>query len=292
MEHKAGYVSLLGNPNVGKSTLMNAMLGEQLAISTPKAQTTRHRVLGIYNTPGVQIVFSDTPGLIQPAYALQKAMMDAVQATFEDADVVMLLSEATPTPLKDETLEKRLQNLSIPLLIVLNKIDLVDAAQLDEAFEFWQQRFPQASIYPVSALEGAQVKALRDKLEALMPESPPYFGKEDLSDRHERFFVEEMIREQILLHYKKEVPYAVQVEVETFEEEPEINRIRAVLYVERDSQKGIVLGRQGRAIKRVGTQARRKMENFFGKKVFLELFVKVRKNWRQNDEDLKRFGYR
>lgn len=292
MEHKAGYVSLLGNPNVGKSTLMNAMLGEQLAISTPKAQTTRHRVLGIYNTPGVQIVFSDTPGLIQPAYALQKAMMDAVQATFEDADAVMLLSEATPTPLKDETLEKRLQNISIPLLIVLNKIDLVDAAQLDEAFEFWQQRFPQASIYPVSALEGAQVKALRDKLEALMPESPPYFGKEDLSDRHERFFVEEMIREQILLHYKKEVPYAVQVEVETFEEEPEINRIRAVLYVERDSQKGIVLGRQGRAIKRVGTQARRKMENFFGKKVFLELFVKVRKNWRQNDEDLKRFGYR
>lgn len=292
MEHKAGYVSLLGNPNVGKSTLMNAMLGEQLAISTPKAQTTRHRVLGIYNTPGVQIVFSDTPGLIQPAYALQKAMMDAVQATFEDADVVMLLSEATPTPLKDETLEKRLQNLSIPLLIVLNKIDLVDAAQLDEAFEFWQQRFPQASIYPVSALEGVQVKALRDKLEALMPESPPYFGKEDLSDRHERFFVEEMIREQILLHYKKEVPYAVQVEVETFEEESEINRIRAVLYVERDSQKGIVLGRQGRAIKRVGTQARRKMENFFGKKVFLELFVKVRKNWRQNDEDLKRFGYR
>jgi len=292
MEHKAGYVSLLGNPNVGKSTLMNAMLGEQLAISTPKAQTTRHRVLGIYNTPGVQIVFSDTPGLIQPAYALQKAMMDAVQATFEDADVVMLLSEATPTPLKDETLEKRLQNLAIPLLIVLNKIDLVDAAQLDEAFEFWQKRFPQASIYPVSALEGVQVKALRDKLEALMPESPPYFGKEDLSDRHERFFVEEMIREQILLHYKKEVPYAVQVEVETFEEESEINRIRAVLYVERDSQKGIVLGRQGRAIKRVGTQARRKMENFFGKKVFLELFVKVRKNWRQNDEDLKRFGYR
>ena len=292
MAHKAGYVTLLGNPNEGKSTLMNAMLGEQLAIATPKAQTTRHRTLGIYNTPEVQMVFSDTPGVIQPAYALQKAMMEAVQTTFEDADVVMLLSEATPTPLKDESLEQRLQRLAIPLLVVLNKIDLVDGPQLDQAFEFWQERFPKASIYPVSALEGVQVKALRSKLEELMPESPPYFAKEDLSDRHERFFVAEMIREQILLHYKKEIPYAVQVEVETFEEEPDINRIRAVLYVERDSQKGIVLGRQGVAIKKVGSQARRKMENFFGKKVYLELFVKVRKNWRQNDEDLKRFGYR
>lgn len=292
MAHKAGFVSLLGNPNVGKSTLLNAFLGTSLAIATPKAQTTRHRILGIYNTPEVQIVFSDTPGVIQPAYALQEQMMDAVQSTFEDSDLVMMLTEPTATPLKDEKLEKRLRQLEVPLFVVINKIDTVAPAEVETVFHFWQQRFPQASIYPIAALEKFQVPALLEEIKQHLPEAPPYFPKEDLSDRHDRFFVAEMIREQILLHYQKEVPYATEVAIEEYREEEDINRIRALIYVERSTQKGILLGHQGKAIKRVGTAARKRMEAFLGKKVFLELYVKVRPDWRKKDEDLRRFGYK
>lgn len=292
MAHKAGFVSLLGNPNVGKSTLLNAFLGTSLAIATPKAQTTRHRILGIYNTPEVQIVFSDTPGVIQPAYALQEQMMDAVQSTFEDSDLVMMLTEPTATPLKDEKLEKRLCQLEVPLFVVINKIDTVAPAEVETVFHFWQQRFPQASIYPIAALEEFQVPALLEEIKQHLPEAPPYFPKEDLSDRHDRFFVAEMIREQILLHYQKEVPYATEVAIEEYREEEDINRIRALIYVERSTQKGILLGHQGKAIKRVGTAARKRMEAFLGKKVFLELYVKVRPDWRKKDEDLRRFGYK
>lgn len=292
MAHKAGFVSLLGNPNVGKSTLLNAFLGTSLAIATPKAQTTRHRILGIYNTPEVQIVFSDTPGVIQPAYALQEQMMDAVQSTFEDSDLVMMLTEPTATPLKDERLEKRLRQLEVPLFVVINKIDTVAPAEVEAVFHFWQQRFPQASIYPIAALEKFQVPALLEEIKQHLPEAPPYFPKEDLSDRHDRFFVAEMIREQILLHYQKEVPYATEVAIEEYREEEDINRIRALIYVERSTQKGILLGHQGKAIKRVGTAARKRMEAFLGKKVFLELYVKVRPDWRKKDEDLRRFGYK
>jgi GTP-binding protein Era len=292
MAHKAGFVSLLGNPNVGKSTLLNAFLGTSLAIATPKAQTTRHRILGIYNTPEVQIVFSDTPGVIQPAYALQEQMMDAVQSTFEDSDLVMMLTEPTATPLKDEKLEKRLRQLEVPLFVVINKVDTVAPAEVETVFHFWQQRFPQASIYPIAALEKFQVPALLEEIKQHLPEAPPYFPKEDLSDRHDRFFVAEMIREQILLHYQKEVPYATEVAIEEYREEEDINRIRALIYVERSTQKGILLGHQGKAIKRVGTAARKRMEAFLGKKVFLELYVKVRPDWRKKDEDLRRFGYK
>ena len=292
MAHKAGFVSLLGNPNVGKSTLLNAFLGTSLAITTPKAQTTRHRILGIYNTPEVQIVFSDTPGVIQPVYALQEQMMDAVQSTFEDSDLVMMLTEPTATPLKDGKLEKRLRQLDVPLFVVINKIDTASPDQVEAVFQFWQGRFPQASIYPIAALEKFQVPALLEEIKKLLPEAPPYFPKEDLSDRDDRFFVTEMIREQILLHYQKEVPYATEVAIEEYREEADINRIRAIIYVERSSQKGILLGHQGKAIKKVGTGARKRMEAFLEKKVFLELYVKVRPDWRKKDEDLRRFGYK
>ncbi len=292
MAHKAGFVSLLGNPNVGKSTLLNAFLGTSLAITTPKAQTTRHRIMGIYNTPEVQIVFSDTPGVIQPVYALQEQMMDAVQSTFEDSDLVMMLTEPTATPLKDGKLEKRLRQLDVPLFVVINKIDTASPDQVEAVFQFWQGRFPQASIYPIAALEKFQVPALLEEIKKLLPEAPPYFPKEDLSDRDDRFFVTEMIREQILLHYQKEVPYATEVAIEEYREEADINRIRAIIYVERSSQKGILLGHQGKAIKKVGTGARKRMEAFLEKKVFLELYVKVRPDWRKKDEDLRRFGYK
>jgi GTP-binding protein Era len=292
MAHKAGFVSLLGNPNVGKSTLLNAFLGTSLAITTPKAQTTRHRILGIYNTPEVQIVFSDTPGVIQPVYALQEQMMDAVQSTFEDSDLVMMLTEPTATPLKDGKLEKRLRQLDVPLFVVINKIDTASPDQVEAVFQFWQGRFPQASIYPIAALEKFQVPALLAEIQKHLPEAPPYFPKEDLSDRDDRFFVTEMIREQILLHYQKEVPYATEVAIEEYREEADINRIRAIIYVERSSQKGILLGHQGKAIKKVGTGARKRMEAFLEKKVFLELYVKVRPDWRKKDEDLRRFGYK
>jgi GTP-binding protein Era len=292
MEHKAGYVNIIGNPNVGKSTLMNAILGEQLSITTPKAQTTRHRILGILNREDLQIVFSDTPGVIQPAYALQQSMMDFVKATFEDTDLIFYLVEPGEKYLKDAALTERLKKTTTPLFIVINKMDLIDQEKLNQVFEYWQGQFPQARIFPISALAKVQVRELVNEAAKFLPVSPPFFDKEDLSDRNERFFVEEMIREQILLNYQKEIPYAVEVKVEEFTEQPAINRIRATIFAERNTQKGIIVGKQGSMIKRTGTGARKKMERFFNKKVFLDLHVKVRKNWRQNEQDLKRFGYR
>jgi GTP-binding protein Era len=292
MSHKAGYVNIIGNPNVGKSTLMNAILGEQLSIITPKAQTTRHRILGILNKEDLQIVFSDTPGVIMPAYALQESMMDFVKATFEDTDLIFYLIEPGEKGLKDATLTERLKKTKIPLFVIINKIDLIDQEKLNDVFDYWQSEFPEARIFPISALAKVQVKELVNEAAKLIPLSPPFFDKEDLSDRNERFFVEEMIREQILLNYQKEIPYSVEVKVEEFKDEPGIVKIRATIYTERNTQKGIIVGRQGSMIKRTGTEARKKMERFFDKKVFLDLHVKVRKNWRQSEQELKRFGYR
>lgn len=282
----------MGNPNVGKSTLMNSFLGENLSITTPKAQTTRHRIMGLLNAEDYQVVFSDTPGIIQPGYALQESMMDFVHSTFEDADIFMMLTEPGEKALKDEVFKKKLLNLKVPLLLVVNKIDLTDQAALEQVVAFWQNELPNAEIFPVSAINNFNTEVLLDRILELLPESPPYFSKEDLSDKDERFFVSEMIREQILKNYSKEIPYAVQVEAEEFKEDDDIIRIRAVIYVERDTQKGIIIGHQGKMIKRTGTDARKRMEAFFKKKVFLDLFVKVRKNWRSNDDQLKRFGYK
>ncbi len=292
MKHRAGYVNIIGNPNVGKSTLLNALLGEQLSIITPKAQTTRHRILGLLNGDDYQIVFSDTPGIIQPAYALQERMMDFVQSAFDDADVFLYLVEPGIRSLKDEQVYEKLKKVKEPVFIILNKIDTIDQQKLEEEVGFWHSEFPNAAILPMSALKNFNTDMLLDRLKELLPESPPYYDKEDLSDRNERFFVEEMVREQILLNYSKEIPYAVEVEVEEFKEEEKIIRIRANIYVERNTQKGIIVGAGGKMIKKTGTGARHKMEAFFKKKVFLDLFVKVRKDWRSNDRDLNRFGYR
>lgn len=290
--HRAGYVTIIGNPNVGKSTLLNALLGEQLSIITPKAQTTRHRILGMLNGDDYQIVFSDTPGIIKPAYAMQEGMMDFVKASFEDADVFLYLVEPGIRSLKDDELFEKLKRVEMPLFIIVNKIDKIDQDQLEKEVNYWHEQFPDAAILPLSALKKVNVDMLKEKLSSMLPLNPPFFDKEDLSDKSERFFVEEMVREQILLNYSKEIPYAVEVEVEEFKEEETIIRIRANIYTERNTQKGIIVGAQGSMIKKTGTGARKRMEVFFKKKVFLDLFVKVRKNWRSNDADLKRFGYK
>lgn len=290
--HRAGYVTIIGNPNVGKSTLLNALLGEQLSIITPKAQTTRHRILGMLNGDDYQIVFSDTPGIIKPAYAMQEGMMDFVKASFEDADVFLYLVEPGIRSLKDDDLFEKLKKVQEPLFIIVNKIDKIDQTKLEEEVNYWHGQFPNAAILPLSALKKVNVDILKERLSAMLPVNPPFFDKEDLSDKSERFFVEEMVREQILLNYSKEIPYAVEVEVEEFKEEETIIRIRANIYTERNTQKGIIVGAQGSMIKKTGTGARKRMEIFFKKKVFLDLFVKVRKNWRSNEADLKRFGYK
>lgn len=290
--HKAGFVSIIGNPNVGKSTLMNAFLGEDLSIMTPKAQTTRHRIMGLLNDENYQVVFSDTPGIIQPAYALQQSMMDFVNASFDDADLFLLLVEPEQIELKDGRFLEKLQKTEIPLLLLINKIDLIDQPRLEKLIDFWRERLPKAELYPIAALSRFNTQAVLQRILELLPESPPYFSKEELSDKNERFFVSEMIREQILKIYGKEIPYAVEVDVEDFKEEESIIKIRAVIYTERDTQKGIIIGHQGKMIKRTGTDARKRMEAFFKKKIFLDLFVKVRKDWRKNEAQLKKWGYR
>ncbi len=290
--HKAGFVNIIGNPNVGKSTLMNALLGQKLSIITPKAQTTRHRIFGIMNDPDYQIVFSDTPGVIKPAYAMQSQMMDYVGGAFEDADVFLYVVEIGERALKDEKLFHKLQNTKIPVIILLNKVDLATQEKLESESQFWQQTFPNAEVIPVSALKNFQLDHLVERLVYLLPESPAYFDKEAITDRHERYFVSEIIREKILLRYQKEIPYAVEVVVEEFfEEDPKITRIRAIIYVERQSQKGIIIGHKGAAIKHVGIDARKDIEAFLEKHVHLELFVKVQKDWRSDTQKLKRFGY-
>jgi GTP-binding protein Era len=291
MSHKAGFVNIIGNPNVGKSTLMNAFVGEKLSIITSKAQTTRHRILGIVNGEDFQVILSDTPGIIKPAYKLQESMMDFVKSAFEDADVLLYMVEIGEQELKDETFFKKITNSKIPVLLLLNKIDKSDQEQLEDQVQLWASKVPNAEIIPISALEGFQVKEVFDRIIELLPDSPPFYPKDQLTDKPERFFVNETIREKILIHYKKEIPYAVEIDTEEFFEEEHIIRMRSVIMVERDTQKGIIIGHKGAALKRVGVEARKDLEKFFGKQVHLELYVKVNKNWRSNQQQLKRFGY-
>ena len=291
MVHKAGFVNIIGNPNVGKSTLMNAFVGERLSIITSKAQTTRHRILGIVNGEDFQVVLSDTPGIIKPAYELQSSMMEFVKSAFEDADVLVYLVEIGEQELKDENFFKRITNSEIPVLLLLNKIDKSNQELVEEQVNLWKEKVPNAEIFAISALENFGVPQVFNRILELLPDSPPFYDKEALTDKPERFFVNEIIREKILLNYKKEIPYSVEVETEEFFEEEEIIRMRSVIMVERETQKGIIIGHKGSAIKRVGVEARKDLEKFFGKQVHLELYVKVNKNWRSDDRQLKRFGY-
>ncbi len=291
MTHKAGFVNIIGNPNVGKSTLMNAFIGEKLSIITSKAQTTRHRILGIVNGDEFQVILSDTPGIIKPAYELQESMMDFVKSAFEDADVLIYMVEIGEKELKDEAFFKKITAAKIPILLLINKIDQSNQEELEEQVQFWSKKVPNAEIYPISALKNFNIKEVFDRLVTLLPESPAFYPKDQLTDKPERFFVNEAIREKILMHYKKEIPYAVEVETEEFIEDETIIRIRSVIMVERDSQKGIIIGHKGSALKRVGVEARKELEKFFGKKIHIELYVKINKNWRSNQRQLKRFGY-
>lgn len=291
MAHKAGFVNIIGNPNVGKSTLMNAFVGEKLSIITSKAQTTRHRILGIVNGDDFQVILSDTPGIIKPAYQLQESMMDFVKSAFEDADVLVYMVEIGEKELKDESFFNKIIHSEIPVLLVLNKIDKSNQEQLEEQVQLWQEKVPNAEIFPVSALEGFNVPQVFNRIVELLPDSPPFYPKDTLTDKPERFFVNEIVREKILLHYEKEIPYSVEIDTEEFFEEEEIIRMRSVIMVERETQKGIIIGHKGAALKRVGVEARKDLEKFFGKQVHLELYVKVNKNWRSDAKQLRRFGY-
>ena len=289
--HKAGFVNIIGNPNVGKSTLMNAFVGEKLSIITSKVQTTRHRILGIVNGEDFQVVLSDTPGIIKPAYELQESMMGFVKSAFEDADILIYMVEIGEKELKDEAFFNKITNSKIPVLLLLNKIDNSNQKELEEQSEIWQKKVPNAEFFPISALTGFQVKEVFNRIVELLPESPPFYPKDQLTDKPERFFVNEKIREKILMHYKKEIPYAVEIDTEEFHEDEKIIRMRSVIMVERETQKGIIIGHKGSALKRVGVEARKDLEKFFGKQVHLELYVKVNKNWRSDQRQLKRFGY-
>ena len=291
MEHKAGYVNIIGNPNVGKSTLMNALIGERLSIITPKAQTTRHRIIGILNKKDYQIVFSDTPGVIDPAYQLQENMMNSVYSAFSDADILIYMVEVGEKTLKDPKISERLRKTDIPLLMLLNKIDLAKQEDVAIELEKWSSDFTNAEILPISALNKFNLDIIKDKIVKMLPIAPPYYDKDAITDKSERFFIEEIIREKILKHYKKEIPYSVQIEVEEFFEETEIIKIRAIIYVMRNSQKGIIIGHKGMGLKRIGTEARKDIEKMLDKKVFLETPVKVKKDWRNDKRQLKKFGY-
>lgn len=291
MGHKAGFVNIIGNPNVGKSTLMNALVGERLSIITSKAQTTRHRILGIVNGDDFQVVFSDTPGIIKPAYEMQESMMKFVKSAFEDADVLLYMVETGEKALKDEDFFKKIVNAKIPVLLLLNKIDKSSQEELEIQVAHWKELVPNAEIIPLSALENFNVQEVFARILELLPESPPYYPKDALTDKPERFFVNETIREKILLFYDKEIPYAVEVETEEFKEDDDIIRIRAIIMVERDTQKGIIIGHKGAAIKKVGVAARADLEKFFGKQIHIEFFVKVNKDWRSDKRQLRRFGY-
>lgn len=291
MTHKAGFVNIIGNPNVGKSTLMNAFVGERLSIITSKAQTTRHRILGIVNGDDFQVILSDTPGIIKPAYEMQESMMNFVKSAFEDADILIYMVEIGEQDLKDEAFFNKIIHAKIPILLLLNKIDTSDQAHLEEQVAYWTAKVPNAEIFPISALQNFNVKEVFNRILDLLPASPPYYPKDQLTDKPERFFVNETIREKILLHYKKEIPYSVEIETEEFFEDENIIRIRALIMVERDTQKGIIIGHKGEALKRVGVEARADLEKFFGKQIHIEMYVKVNKNWRSNTNMLKRFGY-
>ncbi|MGB1248316.1 MAG: GTPase Era [Chitinophagales bacterium] len=293
-KHKAGFVNIIGLPNVGKSTLMNALVGERLSIITHKAQTTRHRILGIVNDENYQIVFSDTPGYINdPAYKMQESMNDFVSSAFKDADTFLYMTELGAAIEKQEPIYKNLKDNTTPTLLLINKIDTAKSEeQVKEYVEAWQNTLPNATILCISALEKFNIESILNFVVEKLPVSPAYYDKDALTDKSERFFMSEIIREQILEQYKQEIPYATQVEVESFKDEPKIIRISAVIYVERDTQKSIIIGKGGAAIKKVGTNARIRMERFLGKKVFLELFVKVKDKWRSDDLQLKKFGYK
>lgn len=291
MSHKAGFVNIIGNPNVGKSTLMNAFVGERLSIITSKAQTTRHRILGIVNGDDFQMILSDTPGIIKPAYELQTSMMDFVKSAFEDADILIYMVEIGEQELKDEVFFNKIIHAKIPVLLLLNKIDKSNQEQLEAQVAFWSAKVPNAEIFPISALENFNVPEVFGRIIDLLPLSPPFYPKDTLTDKPERFFVNETIREKILLNYSKEIPYAVEIVTEEFFEDENIIRIRSLIMVERDTQKGIIIGHKGVALKKVGMESRVDLEKFFGKQIYIELYVKVNKNWRSNANQLRRFGY-
>ena len=288
--HKAGFVNIIGRPNVGKSTLMNAFLGEKLSIITPKAQTTRHRILGIANGEGYQVVFSDTPGVLDPGYKLQEYMMRAVKSTLLDADIFIILSDVNEDFDHQELIDQ-INQTGLPVMLLINKIDLSDLDNVLSKTEQWKNRFPNWLVLPISALQNFNIDQVLNKIVEILPVSEPFFPKDDLTDRPQRFFIAEIVREKILLHYQKEIPYSVEVGVDSYKEDGEIVRIRCIIHVSRESQKGILIGHKGSMLKKIGTEARLDMEKFLGKKTFLELHVKVSKNWRESDTLLKRFGY-
>ena len=290
--HKAGFVNIVGKPNAGKSTLLNQLLGEKLAIVTQKAQTTRHRIFGSYNEEDVQIVFSDTPGVLDPKYELQEKMMGFVKESLQDADVFLFIVDISDKSEPSEFLIEKLNKIPIPVLLLINKIDKSNQKEMEAAVEHWHNLLPKAEILPISALNAYNTEYILPKLKSLLPENPPYYDKDQFTDKSERFFVNEMVREKILLNYEKEIPYSVEVVTELFKEKEGIIFIDSIIYVERETQKGILIGHKGEAIKKVGTEARLDLEKFFAKKIHLNLFVKVKKDWRKNEKDLKNFGYR
>ncbi len=292
MKHRSGFVNILGNPNTGKSTIMNALVGEKLSIITSKAQTTRHRIMGIVNSEDFQIVYSDTPGILKPKYKLQEAMMSFVKIALTDADVILYVTDVNEKPLTASGFPERMKSSGIPVIIAINKIDLSNQAVLEKIAGAWQTYFPDSPVIPLSALKKFNLDTLLNAILSKLPEGQPFFPKDQLTDKHERFFASEILREKILKNYQKEVPYSVETEIESFRDEPEIIKIRGLIHVARESQKGIIIGHKGAMLKKVGTEARLDMEDFFGRKVFLELYVKVTKDWRDKTEMLKRFGYR
>lgn len=289
--HKAGFVNIVGNPNVGKSTLMNLLVGERISIATFKAQTTRHRIMGILNTDDMQIVFSDTPGVLKPNYKLQESMLNFSESALTDADVLLYVTDTIEKPDKNSEFMEKVLKLDIPVLLLINKIDLTNQENLIKLVDEWHEMLPKAEIIPISAKAKFNVDAVMKRIKSLLPDSPPYFGKDQWTDKPARFFVTEIIREKILLYYDKEIPYSVEVVVEKFKEEAKSIHINAVIYVERESQKGIIIGHQGKALKKVSTEARKTLEHFFQKLIYLETFVKVDKDWRNSDKELKNFGY-
>ncbi len=291
MKHKAGFVNIVGNPNVGKSTLMNQLVGERISIATFKAQTTRHRIMGIVNTPEMQIVFSDTPGVLKPNYKLQESMLAFSESALQDADILLYVTDVVENPEKNRDFLDKVAKMTIPVILLINKIDQSDQKQLGDIVEQWHKLLPNAEILPISAKNKFGTDMLLTRIKDLLPESPAYFDKEQLTDKPARFFVTETIREKILLYYDKEIPYAVEVRCESFKETDKRIDIRAVIYVERESQKGIIIGHQGIALKKVSTEARKTLEKFFDKHIFLETYVKVDKDWRSNDKELDSFGY-
>ena len=292
IKHRSGFVNIVGNPNVGKSTLMNRLVGEKISIITAKSQTTRHRIMGIVNTPEYQIVYSDTPGVLQPNYKLQEQMLGFSLSALQDADVLLYVTDVVEKIDKNDKFLAKVQQLDLPVLLLINKIDQTNQSDLEKFVDVWKEMLPKSEIYPISALNDFGVEMIKKRILELLPESPPYFEKDALTDKPARFFVTEIIREKSLLIYQKEIPYSIEVVVEEFKEESDIIRIRAIILVERETQKGIVIGHKGEPLKKLGTMARKDIELFFDKKVFLQLYVKVEKDWRDRDNMLKRFGYK